>query len=172
MTVPMWLGFVLAAAVVGLIAWQMIGAFRRAKAVAARWKSLKGVIPFAYAADFEVPEGHLVDVVSRAALALASNGPWDASALLKALAGIRIFVASAQSWESVVCSNTACRNGEISGAYLPDSGMIVVNAGLGSMAHELAHVAELRLDGESDYGHVSWQTRGIYAAIAAFERVT
>lgn len=172
MSLPPWSAAVLVGLIVLLIVWQLVSAIRRLRAVRGRWKPLRGTVSFSYDSTAPIDPEYLLSRVSSAVLALASHGPWDRVKLTKALTGVRVFVSTEEEWKSIICSNRDCKEGTIAGATFPESGMVAVNASLGSLCHEFAHVAEFRLDGDADYTHATWPTRGITTAIAAFERVT
>jgi hypothetical protein len=160
LSVPVWVAVAIALGVVGAVAWQLLRAAAAARAASA-WVPAAGVVPFAYQ-PVGVDEQRLVQAFNRAVAALDGVGEWRGR-VAPALVGIRVYVSAQEAWDSVVCSNTACAEGKVAGATL--DGMVVVNPSLTSLAHELAHVLEQRLDGTVDYSHASWPARGISAAV-------
>jgi hypothetical protein len=47
-------------------------------------------------------------------------------------------------------------------------GYLQVNRSMSSLAHELAHAVELRVDGRTDETHITWATNGTQAGIDAY----
>lgn len=89
------------------------------------------------------------------------NRIWELGALIKAINGVHIIVKAENDWVDGYGRH-------VGGLQLDDT--VAVGADLSALLHELAHLAELKIDGVVDDQHARWNARGISAADEAFRR--
>jgi hypothetical protein len=131
------------------------------------WKPLPGYYPGAmYMAPKDVPPALIVKRLQRAETELINNTRFTAANL--ALVGhlIRVSVRESESWSDLSRRLVAGQAGTD-----PERGGYVVDVGRSmlALAHEMAHMCELVIDGQVQYDHAGWEAAGIRKAEEAYE---
>lgn len=87
---------------------------------------------------------------------------WEMVALIKAINGVHIIVKATPDW-------TDGFGRHVGGEELPGD-TIAVGSDLTALLHELAHLAERKLDGLEDATHAGWAAKGITLADVTFRQ--
>ena len=153
-----WLGIVICSAVLAVVIWE--GAKHLRYRTRRRWKTVGGAFPFMYDSTDPIDEDKLISNVDMAYASLLTQGPWNRRQLWAAFTRARIFVATHEAWDQVVCT---MKTGET-------PTVIAVGKSMSSLCHEMAHLAEALIDGAVDLQHLGWARRGIAGATGTYER--
>lgn len=152
-------GVLAVAAVFGIMSGFALWRFVRAPRP--DWRNVPGYAAVRCFAPREVtPE----DVGLALRLALASldrPGLWDSAQLRAVVSRLDIYVRSTNEWVDGWGRNVA-------GSQIGRT--LVVGRDLAALCHEVAHLAELVLEGVEDAGHLRWNERGIRAAETDYHR--
>lgn len=100
----------------------------------------------------------LVAALAKAKVCLCSV--WDAARVQAALADVKIRVEPEPAW--------FVGGSKVAGVADPDAGVVTVGRDLSALCHELAHVAQWRIDRRREDAHVGWVANGIEAATGVY----
>jgi len=96
--------------------------------------------------------------------AIAALAPiWSEARIRAILPPLYIVIMPDETW-------TDLWSRRVGGIAFEDTGRVEIGPSLGVLAHELAHVAQWRLDQLQDPGHGTWGTRGIWLADSVYRR--
>lgn len=169
MTAPGWTILVVIFGAFGFIVAMMARALVRAREAQRAWKKVvngMSSFPYSYLAPLGITESMMREAVERAYEALSRV--WPRPELAKAFTGAQVQVVSALKWQAPVCDAQGCRTTNVAGQSYVEMGLVMVGSDLAGLAHELAHLAEYKIDRAVDYDHATWGERGIAKAVESY----
>ncbi len=171
MTLPAWLAWVIPLAALGGALVPLFVRLRKDAVFNARFEPVPLVrVPMSYATDAGTAPIAIGRAAELAVASICAHGPWTATEVERALAGLRIYVNKAETW-----LNT--EGEKVGGETIGD--IVYVGPSLKSLGHESGHRAEKVLTGytaggrmpDGSLGHPGWVANHLNDADRSYRAV-